>query len=346
MSNNTRKKSLLIIACLSAAVIASILWLWQGFGKKTEYTDNAYVQGDITAVSAKVAGYVVEVLIDDNTPVKSGDVLFRIDNRDYMSKVLQAEANVKAMQASITNVEASIAQQYPTIEQAEAKYLSALAVQVRADQENARQIKLRKTNSNAVQHFEDAVSTKAQADAAVTAANASREIERKKLDVLAAQLENAKAGLAQAAANLDLARLDLEHTVVRAPVDGVVGNRKIRTGRYASPGATMMDIVPVNTVWIVANFKETQLEHMRIGQAVNISVDGYPDAAVKGVVDSLAPGSGSAFSLLPPDNATGNFIRVVQRVPVKIRLTDNPLNGRLVPGLSTRVTVNLDQTNS
>ncbi|MNO35675.1 putative multidrug resistance protein EmrK [compost metagenome] len=143
----------------------------------------------------------------------------------------------------------------------------------------------------------------------------------------------------QAEAARELTQIDLDSTVVRAPVSGVIGNRQVRIGRFVTPGGALLDIVPVDAVWVVANFKETQLEHIRPGQTVRISLDGYPDGALAGVVDSFAPGSGSAFSLLPADNATGNFVRVVQRVPVKIRLTHNPLPGRIVPGLSARVEV-------
>ncbi|WP_284200753.1 HlyD family secretion protein, partial [Sinorhizobium fredii] len=157
--------------------------------------------------------------------------------------------------------------------------------------------------------------------------------------VLAAQREAAVAAVAQAEAARDLAQIDLDSTVVRAPVGGVVGNRQVRIGRLVAPGAALLDIVPVDDVWVVANFKETQVEHIRPGQRARITIDGYPAGALEGVVDSFAPGSGSAFSLLPPDNATGNFVRVVQRVPVKIRLAGNPLAGRLVPGLSARVEI-------
>ena len=147
------------------------------------------------------------------------------------------------------------------------------------------------------------------------------------------------AAVAQAQAAHDLAQIDLDNTVVRAPVGGVIGNRQVRIGRLVAPGAALLDIVPVADVWIVANFKETQLEHIRPGQHARITIDGYPSEALEGVVDSFAPGSGSAFSLLPADNATGNFVRVVQRVPVKIRFSSNPLPGRLVPGLSARVEI-------
>ena len=148
--------------------------------------------------------------------------------------------------------------------------------------------------------------------------------------------------MAQAQAARDLAEIDLDSTVVRAPVDGVVGNRQIRIGRLVAPGTSLLDIVPVDDVWLVANFKETQLQHIRPGQRARITIDGYPDETLNGVVDSFSPGSGSAFSLLPADNATGNFVRVVQRVPIKIRFANNPLPGRLVPGLSARVAIDLE----
>jgi membrane fusion protein (multidrug efflux system) len=157
--------------------------------------------------------------------------------------------------------------------------------------------------------------------------------------VLASQLEAAVAAMAQAEAARDLAQIDLDNTVVRAPIDGVVGNRQVRLGRLVAPGTSLLDIVPVNDVWVVANFKETQIEHIRPGQRARVTVDGYPHRTIEGFVDSFAPGSGSAFTLLPTDNATGNFIRVVQRVPVKIRFSSNPLPGRVVPGLSARVEI-------
>ncbi|SPO66368.1 Multidrug resistance efflux pump (fragment) [Pseudomonas sp. JV241A] len=173
----------------------------------------------------------------------------------------------------------------------------------------------------------------------MSAASASVDAQQQHIAVLLAQRQAAVAAVAQAQAARDLARIDLDSTVVRAPVDGVVGNRQVRVGRFVTTGVALLDIVPVNDVWVVANFKETQLEPIHPGQRVRITVDGYPDDVLEGVVDSFAPGSGSAFSLLPADNATGNFVRVVQRVPVKIRLAHNPLPGRIVPGLSARVEV-------
>ncbi len=175
----------------------------------------------------------------------------------------------------------------------------------------------------------------------MSAASATVEAQQQRIAVLATQREAAVAAVAQAQAARDLAQIDLGHTVVRAPVDGVIGNRQVRIGRLVAPGAALLDIVPVNDVWVVANFKETQVEHIRPGQRARITVDGYPNERIEGVVDSFAPGSGSAFTMLPVDNATGNFIHVVQRVPVKIRFANNPLPGRLVPGLSARVEIDL-----
>ena len=180
-----------------------------------------------------------------------------------------------------------------------------------------------------------------RAEAGVSAASATVEAQQQRIAVLASQREAAVAAVAQAQAARVLAQIDLDNTVVHAPVSGVIGNRQVRIGRLVAPGASLLDIVPVNDVWVVANFKETQIEHIQPGQRVHITIDGYPNQRLEGVVDSFAPGSGSAFSLLPTDNATGNFIRVVQRVPVKIRFASNPLAGRLVPGLSARVGIDL-----
>jgi membrane fusion protein (multidrug efflux system) len=173
----------------------------------------------------------------------------------------------------------------------------------------------------------------------VAAAAAAIDAQQEHITVLSTEREAAAAAVDQARAARDLAQIDLDNTVVRAPVDGIVGNRQVRVGRLVSPGAPLLDIVPIDDVWIVANFKETQVGRIRPGQRVRITVDADPEETFAGEVDSFAPGSGSAFSLLPADNATGNFVRVVQRVPVKIRLVDNPLPGRLVPGLSTRVEI-------
>ncbi|MDR3089788.1 MAG: HlyD family secretion protein [Desulfobulbaceae bacterium] len=335
------RKKVLFIAAVVVGSGTLIIWaaLSWSTGMRSINTDNAYIHADIIAIAPKVSGYVMEVPVRDNMSVKVGDLLFAIDERDYTAKVEQAKANVLAAESAIANVKAATVLQHAVIRQAEAQVASAAAIQKRAAQEYARQNRLRKDKATTEQRFEDSLRDKAQTDASLAGAQANLDVQTKQLDVLTSQLSSAHAGLAQAQAALSLAVLDLEHCRVRAPVDGVIGNRKARIGRFVTPGTALLDLVPVQDVWIVANFKETQMEHIRIGQNVRIAVDGYPGAALAGVVDSLAPGSGSSFSLLPPDNATGNFIRVVQRVPVKITLKDNTLIGLLVPGLSVRVTV-------
>ena len=337
------KKVLFITIIASTLLLLAVWGVFSWFGsRQTISTDNAYVHAEITAIAPKVAGYVTEAPITDNIAVKTGDLLFAVDERDYAARVDQGKANVQAAEAAVSNVEAAISLQQAFICQAEAQVVSATATQKRAAQEYTRQSRLRREKATTEQKFEDSLRDKIQADAALAGSQANRDVQIRQLDVLAAQLSSAQAGLAQARAAYSLASLDLSHCRVYAPVDGVVGNRKVRVGRYITPGMALLDLVPIQDVWIVANFKETQLEHIRVGQKVRVSVDGYPETELSGVIDSLAPGSGSAFSLLPPDNATGNFVRVVQRIPVKITLQENSLEGLLVPGISVRVTVLCD----
>ncbi|MDX8498015.1 HlyD family secretion protein [Mesorhizobium sp. VK4C] len=337
--SRARKIAIGIVVLAVTSLAATWGWQWLTRGRFEETTDNAYLRGDITSIAPKLAGYVVEVGVDDNAGVSKGAVLFRIDDSDYKAKVEQAKANVAARQAEIANVEATRKLQDAVIAQAEAQKQSAAADLQFARANLDRYVALQKNGTASDQKLQDTQNAHDKARACLDGAEANLLAQRLKLDVLDAQLSGAQAALSQAQAALDLAVLDLANTVVKAPVDGIVGNRQIRVGRYVTPGTAALDIVPVNDVWIVANFKETQLRQVTIGQRVRVAVDQYPDLEIDGVVDSFAPGSGAAFSLLPPDNATGNFIRVVQRVPVKIRMTRNPLPGRLVPGLSARVAV-------
>jgi membrane fusion protein (multidrug efflux system) len=248
-------------------------------------------------------------------------------------------ANIEAAQARLTNVDAETELQHALIRQAEAQKHSAEAELNRATKASDRHRQLIRSNAVSQAQIDESDAARLRAEAGLSAAAATVEAQQRRIAVLATQRVAAVAAVAQAEAARDLAQIDLDNTVVHAPVGGVIGNRQVRVGRLVAPGGALLDIVPVMDVWIVANFKETQLEHIRPGQHARITVDGYPNEALDGVVDSFAPGSGSAFSLLPTDNATGNFVRVVQRVPVKIRFANNPLPGRLVPGLSARVEI-------
>ncbi len=336
----SRRQKLGILLCIVALLVVAGGWV---IARSSEVasTDNAYVRGDVTSLAAKVAGYVVSVEVEDNQRVAAGDVLFRIDDRDYRAHLAQAEANVRVAEARLANVEAETRQQQAQIRQAVAGRQSALAQRGLADKSHERSRKLIAFSavSQAVVDQTDAARSSAQAT--LSAASATLDAEQQRIAVLTAQRASALAAIAQAQAARELASLELEHTVVRAPVAGVVGNRQVRVGRFVTPGGALLDVVPVDNVWVVANFKETQVEHLQPGQRVRVTLDGFPDDTLDGVVDSFAPGSGAAFSLLPPDNATGNFVRVVQRVPVKIHLMHNPLPGRIVPGLSARVVVEL-----
>jgi len=338
MARLSKKKRIGLLLCLGAVAVPAAGWAWARSSGETS-TDNAYIRGDVTSLAPKVAGYVTAVDVGDNQTVRAGDVLFRIDDRDYRARLEQAVANVDAAQARLTNVDADTQLQHALIRQAEAQKHSAEAELDRATKASDRHRQLIRSNAISQAQIDESDAARLRAEAGLSAAAATVEAQQRRIAVLATQREAAVAAVAQARAARDLAQIDLDNTVVRAPVNGVVGNRQVRVGRLVAPGAALLDIVPVADVWIVANFKETQLEQIRPGQHARIIVDGYPNETLQGVVDSFAPGSGSAFSLLPADNATGNFVRVVQRVPVKIRFANNPLPGRLVPGLSARVEI-------
>jgi membrane fusion protein (multidrug efflux system) len=326
-----------LVLCLGAVAVVAGGWAYAR--SNLTFTDNAYIRGDMTSLAPKVGGYVTAVEVQDNQTVRTGDILFRIDDRDYQARLAQAVANVEAAQARLANVDAETRLQHALIRQAEAQRLANVAEMNLAHKASDRRRELIRTNAVSQAQVDESDAALSRTEAGVSAASATVEAQRQRIAVLASQREAAVAAVAQAAAARDLAQIDLDNTVVRAPIDGIVGNRQVRLGRLVAPGNSLLDIVPIKDVWVVANFKETQIEYIRPGQRARITVDGYPHRMIEGIVDSFAPGSGSAFSLLPTDNATGNFIRVVQRVPVKIRFTGNPLPGRVVPGLSARVEI-------
>jgi membrane fusion protein, multidrug efflux system len=343
MTRPSKKKVIGLLLCAGAVVVVVAGWAWGHSSARTS-TDNAYVRGDVTSLAPKVGGYVTAVEVEDNQAVRAGDVLFRIDDRDYGARLAQAEANVDAAQARLVNVDAETRLQHALIRQAEAQKQATVGELNLATKASDRRRELIRSRTVSQAQVDESDAARSRAEAGLAAASATVEAQQQRIAVLAAQREAAVAAVAQARAARDLAQIDLDSTVVRAPVDGVVGNRQVRGGRLVAPGVALLDIVPVDDLWLIANFKETQIEHIRPGQRVRITIDGYPNETFAGEVDSFAPGSGSAFSLLPADNATGNFIRVVQRVPVKIRFVVHPSAGRpspihLVPGLSARVDV-------
>lgn len=329
-----------VCAAVAALAWATHGWLWSG---SSVSTDNAYTRGEITVIAPRVAGYVSQVLVDDNQPVRRGQVLFRIDDADYQAQLDQALANVSRQQSALGSLDKQIQLQGAVIEQAAADARAVGIEANRAALDSRRYRTLVEQSAVSRQMHEAADATHRRAIAATDAAQARRRAESDRLEVLHAQKREIEAMLQQAQAARRLAAISLKHTVVRAPVDGVVAARQVRVGRYVTPGAPALQLVPLQGVWVVANYKETQLGEVKVGDRAQVRLDMYPGVELAGTVDSIAPGSGAQFALLPPDNATGNFTRVVQRVPVKIVLDPtHALAGRLYAGLSAEVTIRLD----
>ena len=291
-------------------------------------------------ISPKIEGYIKEVRVADNQDVSEGSVLFVIDDRDFAAKLAQAETAVAVEEAIIATYENRLKLQQAMIEQAAAGVKSAEADLARVQQDHKRYSALVTTDFASRQRFEQAETDARKGEAAVAKSRAGLAAEQNQLAVLRSQQREEEAKLKQAQATLQLAHNDLENTRIRAPVSGVAGNRAGQVGQYVKAGTQLLSLVPLSRVYVTANFKETQLTHMRSGQLAEVSVDAYPDHTIEGRIESFAPASGAQFSLLPPDNATGNFTKIVQRVPVRIALPgDSQLAGLLRPGLSVTVTV-------
>ena len=297
-------------------------------------TDDAYVKADYTTVAPKVAGYIRQVLVNDNDAVKAGQVLARIDDRDFQAALSQAKADVKAAEAAITNIDAQIALQQSVIEQARATIDASQASLDFAVSDAARSARLISNGAGTQSRAEQTQSARDQAAAAVERDRAALVAAENKVPVLQTEREQTVAQRDRAAAAAHQAELNLSYTDIVAAVDGTIGARSIRVGQYVTSGTQLMAVVPLHAVYVVANFKETQLTYVRPGQNVEIKVDSFPDVSIKGHVDSVSPASGLEFSLLPPDNATGNFTKIVQRIPVKIVIDDEALSGLLRSGMS------------
>ena len=333
----------LLIAALGLAFLAAAVaygdYYWTT-GRFLVSTDDAYVQAHSVLISPKVSGYISEVPVDDNEQVKAGQVLARIDPRDYQTALDQARANVAAAQAGIDTFNQQIAQQHLVIEQDQQQVVSDQAALVFSQQDFKRYTDLEKTGYGTVQRAQQAQADIREKQAALQHDTAAVAAAQRQIGVFEAQLAQAKATLAQQQAMEHQAELNLSYTTITAPVDGTVGVRTLRVGEYVQAGTQLMAVAPLQAVYIVANYKETQLTDVWPGQPVTIDIDTFPDATVHGHVDSIAPASGQEFALLPPDNATGNFTKIVQRIPVKIDIDkDEPLLGRLRPGMSVEPTI-------
>jgi membrane fusion protein (multidrug efflux system) len=327
------------------AVLFATQWdRWVGDATR-QVTDDAYVRGDVTPLSAQVGGYVRKVAVDDFQRVKTGDLLVEIDDRDYTAKVAQAEADLLGAQAAIENIKARKAAQKAVVVQAESAVTGAQADLERARLEAERQRKLLATTFGTEQRVEQTDADAKRLAATLASNQAAVESQRSQLAVLDTQELQLRADMKAKQAALDLAKINLGYTRIYAPVNGEVSERNVYAGQYVHSGSQVITIVPLDNVWVTANYKETQLTHVAIGQRAEIRVDTFPGIVIKATVDSIAPASGAQFSLLPPDNATGNFTKVVQRIPVKLKIgLDNPLAGHLLPGMSVVATILTDTT--
>jgi membrane fusion protein (multidrug efflux system) len=330
-------RRLLIAGGIAVVVLALVIWGLQYWlvGHYFVTTDDAYIAADSTTIAPKISGYVTAVLVNQNQPVKQGQLLLTIDDRDYKIALAGAQADMQAAAAAIASEAAQISLQQTRIAGAAASVQADQARLSFAQLNERRYASLSASGASTQQNSEQAQTDVATAQATLDADQAGYLGAQRQVDVLKAELAQAKASLAQSYARAQQAALDLSHTRILAPFDGVIGNKTVALGDYLQPGTQVMAVVPLDQVYVTANYKETQLLRVQPGQPVDVEVDSFPKLKVTGRVDSISPSSGQEFALLPPDNATGNFTKIVQRIPVKIVLDLNPnVIGKLLPGMS------------
>jgi membrane fusion protein (multidrug efflux system) len=328
---------------LAFLIVIGAAWYghqWWTVGRFIDSTDDAYVGGDVTVIAPKVAGFIVEVAVTDNQAVHAADLLVKLDDRDYRAALAKAAAAVAGQEATLANLDATRSLQDSMIAQAEAEVAAAEAEVARSRFDVMRYNRLASDQYASLQRFQQADADNKKAIAAVEKARAALAAARRRLDVIDTQKQQTRAALDQAIAERDMAQLNLGYTELRAPIDGVVGNRSARNGAYAMVGAQLISLVPAHGLWVDANFKESQLAHIRPGLAASVEADVLPGRVFHGHIASLAPATGASFSVLPPENATGNFTKIVQRVPVRIHLDDGESTLDILrPGLSVTAAV-------
>ncbi|RPE02187.1 HlyD family secretion protein [Candidatus Pantoea deserta] len=324
-----------LLSLLLLVLLAMAFFIWSAMTGNDHRTNDAYVNADYTLVAPKVSGYIAEVKVQDNQQVKAGDVLATLDDRDYRVALESAEADLQVSQAKLLSSQAQLEQQQSAIEQSKATLAANQATAQYAGQSAERYNRLYKSGTIAADDQQKASSTQRSAAAAVRQSQAAVVSAVKEIGVLQAAIRQAQADVAAAQASVDQARLNLSYTRILAPVDGMVGQRAVRVGAYVSAGTRLLAVVPLQQTYITANFLETQLSDVRQGQRVRVTVDALPGKRFNGHVDSIAPATGATFSAISPDNATGNYTKVVQRLPVKIVLDrDQPDLSQLRVGMS------------
>lgn len=342
------KRALLpaMLACAGVGILAGT-WYWWTMGRFIETTDDAYVGGDVTVIAPKVDGFIARLAITDNQQVHAGDLLIKLDDRDYRAALAKALATVETQRATLTHLDALRHLQEAVVAQAQADIAAADAETARANYDQARYKSLAAKGAESIESFERADADCKKAIAEGAKSRAALSAAQRELDVIATQKQQTQAALDAAIADRDMAQLNLSYTELRAPIDGTVGNRSAQLGAYATIGTELISLVPSHGLWIDANFKENQLAHIRPGAPVTIEVDLLGGKSFHGHVVSIAPATGAQFSVLPPENATGNFTKIVQRVAVRIVLDDESATlGQLRPGLSVTAKVDTHGGNS
>jgi membrane fusion protein (multidrug efflux system) len=336
------KRAALALAIVFAGLgVAKFSYDWWTVGRFVESTDDAYIGGDVTVIAPKVSGFIAQLAVGDNQQVHAGDLLVKLDDRDYRAALAKAEAAVAIQQAALTNLDATRHLQDAVVAQAQAGVAAADAEVTRTHDDEVRYTQLVTTGVASTQEFQKADADYKEALAAGEKSRAALVAAQRQLEVIGTEKQQTKAALDAAVAERDLAQLNLSYTELRAPMDGFVGNRSAQVGAYATVGSQLISLVPARGLWIDANFKENQLAGVRPGSPATVKVDLIGGKSFHGRVASIAPATGAQFSVLPPENATGNFTKIVQRVAVRILLDDEASAlGQLRPGLSVTAKVN------
>jgi membrane fusion protein, multidrug efflux system len=326
---------LVFVVAIAIIAIISTNWnRWEG-SEGWQHTNDAYLESDLTPIASKVSGYIRSLPIQDYERVHKGQVLAQLVDDDYRAAVAQAQAGIASATAQARTLRAQRELQLANITAARAVVASTIALSEQNGRDVSRQLRLLQTGSSSTEAREKLETTRAQLKAQLAENRARVEAAERDLAVLEGQLEESEAALAAARAALITARLNLEYTTIIAPQDGVIGRRQVKPGQLVGVGTQITTLTPLPNVWVIANYKETQITHMAVGQKAEITVDSFPGHRLRGHLLEFAPASGAEFALLPPDNATGNFTKIVQRISVKIAIDDaDGLRDRLIPGMS------------
>lgn len=337
------RRRLFVFLVVIGLVAAALFARWYLVGRLIEHTDNAYVQGEITRVSSQLGARIDKVLVGDNQHVEQGELLVVLEAGDFQLAVERAQATLETREAERVQAQSKLDQQASLIAASQADVAASQATLGRSQVDLSRAQTLRKPGYVSEERVTTLTADSRVARSQVAKAEADLQAQRQQIGSLQAELKRLDAQVRSARVDLAQARLNLDRSEIRAPISGFIGQRSARPGQYVQAGAYLLSVVPDQDIWIQANFKETQIGRMRAGQHAELTFDSFPGTPIEGRVDSLFAASGAQFSLLPPDNATGNFTKVVQRIPVKLTFAaDNPLKGLIRPGMSVDVAVDID----